>query len=62
MVIKEKENAHTLDKHLRKNPFLMKVMKSNDTQSTGSWVDWFTKENFKIVRKSYICFDRKLLS
>ena len=50
MVIREGE-AHAVDNIIRKSQLLMKIMTSDsDTALTGSWVDWFKKENFKIVR------------
>ena len=52
MTIKEPGNAHVVDKILRKSQLLMKIMTpdlSDDNTLSGSWVDWFTKENFKIV-------------
>ena len=51
MVIRGEGEAHALDKTLRKSDVLMDIMTSdNDTALSGSWVDWFKKENFKIVR------------
>ena len=50
MVIKEGE-AHAMYKTVCKSQLLMKIMTSdNDTTLSGSWVDWFKKENVKIVR------------
>ena len=50
MVIKGEGEAHAVDKILRKSQLLMKIMTSdNDTDLSGFWVDWFKKENFKIV-------------
>ena len=50
MVIKGGE-AHAMDKTVRKIQVLMKIMTSdNDTALSASWVDWFKKDNFKIVR------------
>ena len=51
MVIKGGGEAHAIDKTVRKSQLLMKIMTSdNDTTLSGSWVDWFKKENVKIVR------------
>ena len=50
MVIKERKTADRLDKMLRKNPILMKIMiDDSDTLLSGCWIDWFTEENFKKV-------------
>ena len=51
MVIKGEGEAHAMDKTVRKSKLLMKIMTSdNDTALSASWVDWFKKDNFKIVR------------
>ena len=52
MVIKEPGDARAVNNILCKSQLLMKIMTtdlSDDTEFSGSWVDWFTKENFKIV-------------
>ena len=51
MVIKEPGDARAVNKILCKSQLLMKIMTSdNDTALSASWVDWFKKDNFKIVR------------
>ena len=55
MVIKERKAADALDKIVRSEPALMKIMASDsDAHLTGCWVDWFAEENFKTVLKNQI--------
>ena len=53
MVIKERKTADALDKMIRSDPTLTRIMMNGDSQLAECWVDWFTEENFRKVR--YIC-------
>ena len=54
MVIKEPGEAHAVDKIIRKSQLLMKIMTSDyDTALSGSWVDWFKRENFWFKKENF---------
>ena len=54
MAIKKGDSPEALDQILRANPIWMKIMmKDNNYQLTGYWIDWFTEENFKKVMSHY---------
>ena len=50
MVIKERKTADALDKMIRSDPTLTRIMMNGDSQFAECWVDWFTEENFRKVR------------
>ena len=51
MVIKERKTADALDKMIRSDPLMLRIMMSDsDSKLTGSWIDWFTEENFRKVK------------
>ena len=51
MVIKERKTADALDKMIRSDPLMLRIMMSDsDSTFTGSWIDWFTEENFRKVK------------
>ena len=54
MATKSRDASDALNEILRANPTWMKIMvKENESELTGFWIDWFNEQNFKKVMVAF---------